>query len=149
MTTEGSVTFRSLGKRKNKQHSLSPPSVLRLFFLLLHFFPHSKSLHCIVFPLIFIRRYPPTTTTTIPLSISFFCFCLPRPLLCQRFTLDIQLLAGHSIVISFGAAPIQLPSPPAPLATSNSHSNYIGGRLQRCRPGKMLFSNSSGAANLI
>lgn len=43
---------------------------------------------------------------SLPRCLSLFLFLLASPpLRCQHFTVDIQLLAGHSIVIPFRAAP--------------------------------------------
>lgn len=71
-------------------------------------------------------------------SISFFFFFFfPAPLLCQHFTLDIQLLAGHSIVIPFRAAPFS-----AGLKQPFKLRPRLPSELPLC---KMLFSNISGA----
>lgn len=95
--------FHSSGKL----HPLPPPLVLWFFSLLLLFFsPPSTSL-CL-FIALFSRLYSfgVIFSLSLPVWLSiFFLFLSASPLRCQRFTLDIQLLAGHSIVISFRAAP--------------------------------------------
>lgn len=71
------------------------------------------------------------------LSISFLFLSASPPLLCQHFTLDIQLLAGHSIVIPFRAAPFS-----AGLKQPFKLHPRLPSELPLC---KMLFSNISGA----
>lgn len=74
----------------------------------------------------------------VSLSLSFFLFLSASPpLLCQHFTLDIQLLAGHSIVIPFRAAPFS-----AGLKQPFKLHPRLPSELPLC---KMLFSNISGA----
>lgn len=65
------------------------------------------------------------------------------PLRCQHFTVDIQLLAGHSIVIPFRAAPFSV-------GPSNSHSNYNPGCLRSWRSANCCFQTFLGPPpNLI
>lgn len=90
--------FHSSGKLHPLPSALSVGILLSCSSLL--FLPSIVPLHHIVCSLIFIWCY-------FHSFFFSFCFCLPRPLRCQRFTLDIQLLAGHRIVISFRAAPFR------------------------------------------
>lgn len=71
------------------------------------------------------------------LSISFLFLPALPPLLCQHFIVDIQLLAGHSIVIPFRAAPFS-----AGLKQPFKLHPRLPSELPLC---KMLFSNISGA----
>lgn len=89
--------------RKTASTSSSFSVVILLSFIA--FFPPLHiivPLHRIVFSLIFIWCY---FLSFSPCLSIFFLFLSASPPRCQRFTLDIQLLAGHSIVISFRQAP--------------------------------------------
>lgn len=90
-----------------KTASTSPAfSVVILLSFIALFSPPSTSL-CL-FIALFSRLYSfgVIFSLSLPVWLSiFFLFLSASPLRCQRFTLDIQLLAGHSIVISFRAAP--------------------------------------------
>ncbi len=76
--------------------------------------------HCIVFLPILILYYS-LFFASVPVYLFFLFLPALPPLCCQHFTVDIQLLAGHSIVIPFRATPfsagpqtaIQITSPAA------------------------------------
>lgn len=91
--------------------------------------------HHIVFLVIFILCYF-LSSRRLTVYLCFFPSALP-PLLCQHFTVDIQLLAGHSIVIPFRAAPFS-----AGLKQPFKLHPWPPSELPLC---KMLFSNISGA----
>jgi len=110
-------------------------SVLRSFALLIHFCPYSSHWFLVYFHLMLFSFF-----VSLPfLSIFFGLFVsvsLASPL-CQHFTMDIQLLAGHSIVIPFRAAPFSMGlKQPFKLHPRLPQESLL------C---KMLFSNISGA----
>lgn len=106
----------------------SPPSLL--------FYPPERvcTLHCF---LTYFHFGLFSLFVSLPhcLSLFFFLSASP-PLLCQHFTLDIQLLAGHSIVIPFRAAPFS-----AGLKQPFKLHPRLPSELPLC---EMLFSNISG-----
>lgn len=112
-----------------KLRTLPPPSVLWCFSLLLFFF--SPLFSCLYqFGFIFPLSFPVWLC-------SFFLFLSALRLHCQHFTLNFQLLAGHSLVIPFRTGPfMQALKQPFKL-----HSQPPS-ELPLC---KMLFSNNSGA----
>lgn len=140
MTTEDSGNFHSSGRL----HSFSLLSVLWLFAILMPFFllPHlacsfRRFLAYFSFAVIFSLFHPAS------LSICSLFLSASPPLRCQHFTVDIQLLAGHSIVIPFRAAPFSV-------GPSNSHSNYNPGCLRSWRPANCCFQTFLGPPpNLI
>lgn len=98
--------------------------------------------HLVFFLLILILCYFLSLSTCLSVCLFFLFLSASPPLLCQHFTLDIQLLAGHSIVIPFSAG--------LSARASNSHSNYILGCLQSCRSAKCCFQTFLGPPpNLI
>lgn len=117
-------------------------SLLPLWWTPLLLFPPSVCLFITLFSCLFSFCVIFCLCHPASVSISSLFLSASAPLLCQHFTLDIQLLAGHSIVIPFRAAPF---------SAGLKQLFKLRPRLPSELPlRKMLFSNISGATpNLI
>lgn len=122
--------FHSLGKLHFSHFHCCDSSLLLLLF-------PSARLFIVLFCCLFSFSVIFSLCLTAWLSIYFLFLSASPALLCQHFTLDIQLLAGHSIVIPFRATPFS-----AGLKQPFKLHPRLPSELPLC---KMLFSNISGA----